>query len=241
MCTPHWEHRVLTTGHQRSPSINVFNILFSSKLHKGKDFFLFNIICFSSLQFSSVAKPCPTLCDPMDCSTPGLRVHHQLSEFTQTHVHRVGDAIQPSHPLLSPSAPTFTLSQHQSLFKWVSSSHQVGKVLEFQLQHQSFQWIFKTDFLAVQGTLKSLLQHHSSEATIHWCSASLVAQMVKHLSTMQETWVRSLGQEVPWRRKRQPTPVLLPRKSHGRRSLVSMGSQRVGHDWATSLFFQLSL
>ena len=86
-------------------------------------------------------------CDPMDCSTPGFPVHHQLPELTQTHVHRVGDAIQPSHPLSSPSPPTFNLSQHQGLFKWVSSSHQVAKVLEFQLQHQSFQWIFRTDFI----------------------------------------------------------------------------------------------
>ena len=96
--------------------------------------------------FSSVAQLCPTLCDPMDCSTPGFLVHHQLLEPTQTHVHRVGDAIQPSHPLSSPS-PTFNLSQHQGLFQWVSSLHQVTKVLEFQLQHQSFQWIFRTDFL----------------------------------------------------------------------------------------------
>ena len=99
------------------------------------------------VQFSSVAQSCPTLCDPMNCGTPGLPVHHQLPEFTQTHVHRVGDAIQPSHPLSSPSPPAFKLSQHQSLFKWVSSSHQVAKVLEFQLQHQSFQWIFRTDLL----------------------------------------------------------------------------------------------
>ena len=94
---------------------------------------------------SSVAQPCPALCRTMDCSTPGLPVHHQLPEFTQTHVHRVGDAIQPSHPLLSPSPPAFTLSQHQTLFKWVSSSHQVAKVLE--LQHQSFQWTPRTDLL----------------------------------------------------------------------------------------------
>ena len=83
----------------------------------------------------------------MDCSTQGLPVHHQLPEFTQTHVHRVSDAIQLSHPLSSPSPPTFNLSQHQGLYKLVSSSHQVAKVLEFQLQHQSLQWIFRTDFL----------------------------------------------------------------------------------------------
>ena len=99
------------------------------------------------VQFSSVTQSCQTLCDPMDCSTPGFPVHHQLLEPTQTHVHRVSDAIQPSHPLLSPSPPAFNLSHHQGLFKWVSSSHQMAKVLEFQLQHQSFQWMFKSDFL----------------------------------------------------------------------------------------------
>ena len=100
-----------------------------------------------SVQFSSVAQSCPTLCDSMDCSMPGLPVHHQLLEFTQIHAHSVGDAIQPSHPLSFPSSPAFNLSQHQSLFKWVTSSHQVAKELEFQLQYQSFQWIFRTDFL----------------------------------------------------------------------------------------------
>ena len=88
---------------------------------------------FSSVQFSSVAQLCPTLCDPINCSTPGLPVHHQLPEFTQTHIHRVSDAIQPSHPLLSPSPPAPNPSQHQSLFQWVNSSHEVAKVLEFQL------------------------------------------------------------------------------------------------------------
>ena len=98
----------------------------------------------SSAQFSSVAQSCLTLCDPMDHSTPGLPVHHQLPGFTQTHLHWVGDAIQPFHPLSSPSS-AFNLSQHQGLFKWVSSSHQVAKVLAFQLQHKSFQWISRTD------------------------------------------------------------------------------------------------
>ena len=87
----------------------------------------------SILQFSSVVQSCPTLCDPMNCSTPGLPVHHQLPEFTQTQVHRVGDDIQPSHPLSSPSSPAPSPSQHQSLFQWVNSSHEVAKVLEFQL------------------------------------------------------------------------------------------------------------
>ena len=124
----------------------------------------------------------------MDCSTPGLPVHHQLLEFTQTHVHWVGDVIQPSYPLLSPSPPAFNLSQHHHLFKWVSSSHQVAKVLEFQLQHQSFQWLFRTDLISstrmnwldlleLQGTLKSLLQHNSSQASILRCSAFFIVQL----------------------------------------------------------------
>ena len=100
-----------------------------------------------SVQFRSVAQSCPTLCDPMNRSTPGLPVHHQLPEFTQIHVRRVGDAIQPSHPLSSPSPPAPNPSQHQGLFKWVSSSHQVTKVLEFLLQHQSFQWTPRIDLL----------------------------------------------------------------------------------------------
>ena len=99
------------------------------------------------LPISSVAQWCSTLCNPMNHSTPGLPVHHQLPESTQTHVHWVGDAIQPSHPLLSPSPPALNLSQHQCLFKWVSSSDQVAKVLEFQFQHQSFQWTPRTDLL----------------------------------------------------------------------------------------------
>ena len=90
-------------------------------------------LLFKPPQFSSAAQSCPTLCDPMNCHTPGLPVHHQLPEFTQTHVHRVGDATQPSHPLLSPSPPAPNPSQHQGLFQWVSSSHEVAKVLEFQL------------------------------------------------------------------------------------------------------------
>ena len=89
--------------------------------------FKFNQVPLSSVQFSSVAQSCPTLCNPMNCSTPGLPVHHQLPESTQTHVHQVGDAIPPSHPLSSPSPPALSLSQHQGLFKWVSSSHQVAK------------------------------------------------------------------------------------------------------------------
>ena len=148
-----------------------------------------------SVQSSPVVQSCLTLCDPMDCSTPGLPVHHQLPEFTQTHVHWVGDAIQPAHLLSSPSPPAFNLSQHQGLFQWVSSSHQMAKVLEFQLQHQSFQWIFQTDLLqngwlnllAVQGTLKSLLQHHSSKASILWRSAFFTVQLSHPYMTTGKT------------------------------------------------------
>ena len=95
----------------------------------------------------SVAQLCLTLCDPMNHSTPSLPVYHQLLESTQTHVHWVGDAIQPSHPLSSPSPPALNLSEYQGLFKWVSSLYQVAKVLEFQLQHQSYQWTPRTDLL----------------------------------------------------------------------------------------------
>jgi len=98
------------------------------------------------LSVSSLAESCPTLCNYMDCSIPGFLVYHQLLELAQTHVHQVSDTIQPSNPLLFPS-PAFNLSQHQGLFKWVSSSHQEAKILKFQLQHQFFQWIFRTDFL----------------------------------------------------------------------------------------------
>ena len=130
----------------------------------------------------------------MDCSTPGLPVHHQLPESTQTHVHWVSDAIQPSHPT-SFSSSALNLSQHQGLFKWVSSSHQVAKVLAFQLQHQSFQWnsgliSFRMDWLdllAVQGTLKSLLQHHSSKAPILQRSAFFIVQLLHPYVTTGKT------------------------------------------------------
>ena len=100
-----------------------------------------------SVQFSSVAQSWPTLCDPMNLSMPGLPVHHKLPEFTQTHAHQVGDVIQPYHPLLSPSPPAPNPSQDQGLFQWVNSSHEVAKVLEFQLQYQSFQWTPRTYLL----------------------------------------------------------------------------------------------
>ena len=145
----------------------------------------FNQTVKLSAQFSSVAQLCPTLCDPVNRSTPGLLVHHQLPEFTQTHIHRVTDAIRPSHPLSSPFPPAPNPSQRQSLFQWVSSSHEVPKVVDFNFsvspskEHPgliSFRmdWL---DLLAVQGTLKSLLQHHSSKASILWLSAFFTVQL----------------------------------------------------------------
>ena len=130
----------------------------------------------------------------MDGSVPGFPVHHQLPEFTQTHIHWVSDAIQTSHPLSSPSPPAFNLSQHQGLL-WVSSLHKVAKVLELQLQHQSFQWIFRTvsfrmdwlDLLIVQGTLKSLLQHYSSKASVLQCSAFFIVQLSHPYMTTGKT------------------------------------------------------
>ena len=164
-------------------------------------------IYYYNVQFSSVTQLCLTLCNPMDHNMPGLPIHHQLLEFTQAHVHWVGDAIQPSHPLSSPSPPAFNLFQHQGLFKWVSSLHQVTKLLEFQLNISpsneysgliSFRmdWL---DLLAVQGTLKSLLQHHSSKASILWCLASLIVQLShpymttgKTIAFMRQTFVGKL-------------------------------------------------
>ena len=128
-----------------------------------------------SVQFGSVTQSCSTLCDTLDCSMPGLPVHRQLPEFTQTHIHWVSDAIQPSHPLSSPSPPAFNLSQHQALFKWVrwpkywSFSFSISPPNEY-----SGLIFFRTNWLApleVQGTLKSLLQHRSSKASILWLSA----------------------------------------------------------------------
>ena len=138
---------------------------------------------FSSVQFISVFQLCPTLCNPMNHSTPGLPVHHHLPEFTQTHVHWVGDAIQSSHPLSSPSLPTFSFSQHQGLSNelalcircpkfWsfsISPSNDCSGLISFRID-----WF---DLLAVQGTRKSLLQHRSSKTSIFWHSAFFMAQL----------------------------------------------------------------
>ena len=133
---------------------------------------------------SSVAQSCLTLCNPMDCSTPGLPVHHQLPELAQTHIHRVSDAIQPSHPLLSPSPPAFNLSQHRVFsnesflrIRWpkywsfsfnISPSSEYSGLISFRID--------RLDLLAVQGTLKSLLQHHSSKASVLRFSAFFLIQ-----------------------------------------------------------------
>ena len=138
----------------------------------------------------SVTKSCPTLCSRMDCSMPGYPDLHCLPECAQIHVHWVSDVIQASHPLSSPSPPALNLSQHQGLFQGVSSSHQVAKVLELQLQHQSFQWIFKdwfplgwTGWISLQSK-ESLLQLHSSKASILWHSAFFIVQLSHpHMTT----------------------------------------------------------
>ena len=136
-------------------------------------------VLVASVQFSSVAQVCPTPCDPMDCSMPGFPVHHQLPEFTQTHVHQVGDAIQPSHPLSFPSPPAPNPSQHQGLSQWVNSSHEVAKVLEFQLQHQSFQWtqdwspLGWTGWISLQSTGLSRVFYNTTVQKHQFFSAQL--------------------------------------------------------------------
>ena len=151
----------------------------------------------SSVQQSSVAQLCPTLCNPMDCSMPGLPVHHQLLEFTQTHVHWVSDAIQPSHPLSSPSPPAPNPSQHQGLFQWVSSSHEMAKVLEFQLQHQSFQWTPRTYLLqdGLVGSPCSPRDSQESSPTPQFKSINFSALSFLHnptLTSIHDHWSLSL-------------------------------------------------
>ena len=146
---------------------------------------------FSSVQsLSSVA-----LCKPMNRSTPGLPVHHELPEFTQIYIHRIGDAIQPSHPLSSPSPPAPKPSQHQRLFQWANSSHEVAKVLEFSFsiipskEHPgliSFR-MDCLDLLTVQGIFRSLFQYHSSKASILWCSAFFTVQLSHPYMTTRKT------------------------------------------------------
>ena len=142
-CMIQLSYPYMTTGKTKDSSIQTCVCKVMSLLFNTQSRFVIPFLPRSqylSVEFSSVSQSCPTLCNPMDCSMPGLPVH-------QTHVHWIGDDIQQSHPLSSPSPPAFNLFQHQGLFKWISSSHQVAKILEFQLQHQFFQWIFRTDFL----------------------------------------------------------------------------------------------
>ena len=142
-----------------------------------------------------VTESCPNLCDSMDCSMSDFPVHHQLPELTQNHIHQIGDTIQWSHPLSSPSPPTFNLSQHQGLFIWVSFSHQIAKVWSFSFSISPFneysglisfriEWL---DLLAVQGILKSLLQHHSSKASILRCSTFFIVQLSHPYMTIGKT------------------------------------------------------
>ena len=138
----------INTNTKSSFLLNKLLDLTKQNTRKGWALYISNIPALQNQfrQFSSVTQSCQTL-RPHDRSMPGLPIHHQLPEFTQTHVQRVGDAIQPPHPLLSPSPPVPNPSQHQGLFQWVNSLHQVAKVSELQLQHQYFQWIFRIDFL----------------------------------------------------------------------------------------------
>ena len=142
--------------------------------------------------FSSVTQLCLTLCDPIDCSTSGFPVHHQLPELAQTHVYWVSDAIYPSHPLSAPSPPTFNLSQHQGLSKWVSFSHQYWSFSFSSSPSNEYSGLisFKMDWLdllAVQGTLKNLLQHHTCKASILPHSAFFIVQLSHPYMTMGKT------------------------------------------------------
>ena len=150
-------------------------------------------LIISSVQFSSVTQSCPTLCDPMNRSTPGLPVHHQLPEFMQTHVHQVSDAIQPSHPLSSPFLPAPNPSQHQSLFQWVNSSHEVAKVLEFQLQHPSLHRNPRAELLqnGLVGSPCSPRDSQESSPTSQFKSINSSALSFLHspmLTTVHDHW-----------------------------------------------------
>ena len=184
------------------------HLWFFSKCYKSPKIFFQNIylnnvhtsgpLQFKSMLFralSSVVQVCLTLCNPMDCSTWGFPVQHKLPELAQTHFHQVSDAIQKSHPLLSPSPPTLNFSQHQSLFKWSALHNRWPKYWSFSFnlspsnEHSGLiffrmDWL---DLLVVQGTLKSLLQHHSSKASILWCSAFFIVQLSHPYMTTGKT------------------------------------------------------
>ena len=155
---------------------------------------------YISAQFSSVTQSCPTLCNPMNCNMPGFPVHHQLPQLTQTHVHWVSDAIQPSHPLSSPSPPAFNLSQHQSLFNWVSSSHQVAKVLEFQLQHQSYKWTPRTDLHLIKAMVFPVVMYGCESWTIKKADCW-------RIDAFEQWWWRRLLR-VPWTERRSNQSIL---------------------------------
>ena len=148
----------------------------------------------------SVANLCSTLCDLIDCSVPGFPVLHQLLELAQTHVHWVSDASQPSHPLLSPSPPAFSLCQHQGLFQWIGSFHQVAKVLEFQLQHQSFQWIFRTDLLQDWrvGSPCSPRDSQESSPTLQFKSINSSALSLLHSPTLTSIHDHQKNHSLDW-------------------------------------------
>ena len=155
-------------------------------------------------QFSSVAQSCPTLCNPMDCNTSGLPVHHQLPELTQTHVLGISDAIQPSHPLSPPSPPAFNLFQYKGLFQWVSSLHQVAKVLEFQLQHQSIQWIFRTNFIRIDwlDLLHLIFQYIISFDKMYTLIGSITrnqksqaAATIEHKTCRSQHWISACKEQ----------------------------------------------
>ena len=181
-----------------------------------------------SVQFNSVTQSCPALCDPMDCSKPGLPIHHQLPELAQTHVHRVGDAIQPSHPLSTLSPPTFNLSQHQVFsnesvlhIRWpkywsfsfnISPSNEYSGLISFRIN-----WL---DLLAVQGTLKSLLQHHSSKASILQRSAFFMVQLShpymtteKNIALTRQTYVSKVT-SLLFNMQSRLVIAFLPRSKH---------------------------
>ena len=207
---------------------------------------------------SSVTQLCRTLCDPMDCSTPVLPVHHQLPEFAQTHVHWVGDAIQPSHPLSSPSPPTWIFPSirvfsNKSVLRirwpkyWsfrfnITPSNEYSGLVSFRMD-----WL---DLLAVQGALKSLLQHHSSKASILWCSGFFIVMLSlypymttgKTIALTRWTFVGKIMSLLFNRRQWHPTPVLLPGKSHAWRSLVGCSPWgRKESDMTDRLHFHFSL
>ena len=172
------------------------------------------------VQFSSVAQSCPTLCDPMNRGTPSLPVHHHLPEFTQTHIHRVGDAIQPSIsssvgpfsscPQSLPESESFPMRwpKYWSFSFSIIPSKENPGLISFRMD-----WL---DLLAVQGTLKSLFQHHSSKASVLWHSAFFMVQLLHPYMTTRKSIAERL-----------PNPVFWPGEIHG---LQSMGSQRVGHN-----------